>query len=68
MISHKEKRNQFWKESAIGILWAVNDTLALNERLFMRATSGKVGIGQRTVIERLSIHRKKGVYRRGLRV
>ena len=60
-MSHIEKRNQQWKEAKMQEaqdLWAQNDNVPTDKRLFMRTIAKRVSIGKTTVIERLTGGRK----------
>ena len=60
-MSHKNKKNQQWKEELIEevkVLWEANKTKPPKEQLSMRAIAAKLNLPKTTVIERLSGRRK----------
>ena len=60
-MSHKNKKNQQWKEELIEeakVLWEANKTKPPKEQLSMRAIATKLNLPKTTVIERLSGRRK----------
>ena len=70
-MSHKNKKNQQWKEELIEeakVLWEANKTKPPKEQLSMRAIAAKLNLPKTTVIERLSGRRKgEGHIARGKR-
>ena len=60
-MSHKNKKNQQWKEELIEeakILWEANKNKPPKEQLSMRAIAAKLNLPKTTVIERLTGRRK----------
>ena len=60
-MSHKNKKNQQWKEELIEeakVLWEANKMKPPKEQLSMRAIAAKLNLPKTTVIERLSGRRK----------
>ena len=60
-MSHKNKKNQQWKEELIEeakVLWEANKTKPPKEQLSMRTIAAKFNLPKTTVIERLSGRRK----------